>query len=57
MIELSTLTYCNIKALGQKYAGMFSNNDELSDELFKSGKNVHEHVWRMPVDIEHHEAL
>lgn len=41
MIELSTLTYCNIKALGQKYAGMFSNDDELSDQLFKFGKNVH----------------
>lgn len=36
---------------------MFSNDDELSDQLFKFGKNVHEHVWRMPVDIEHHEAL
>lgn len=51
LIELSTLTYSNIKALGQKYAGLFSNNTELSDQLFTVGKNVHEHVWRMPVDI------
>lgn len=51
------MTYTNIKALGQKYAGMFSNDDELSNQLFKYGKNVHEHVWRMPVDIEHHEQL
>lgn len=38
-------------ALGQKYAGLFSNNDNLSNTLFKIGKNLHEHVWRMPVDI------
>jgi len=41
MIELSTLTYSNIAALGQKYGGMFSNSTDLSEKLFQLGKKTH----------------
>ena len=36
-------------ALGQEYAGTFSNSDELADGLFDAGKASGEGVWRMPL--------
>jgi len=49
MIDLATLTGAIIMALGEEYAGLFSNNDELSNRLFKVGKKVKEKVWRLPL--------
>ena len=36
-------------SLGEEYAGLFSNNDELSKNIFKAGENVNEKVWRLPL--------
>jgi leucyl aminopeptidase len=49
MVDLATLTGAIIIALGQEYAGMFSNNDELSHRLHKAGEATGELVWRMPL--------
>jgi leucyl aminopeptidase len=49
MIDLATLTGAIIVGLGEEYAGLFSNNDELSDKVFKSGMEVNEKVWRFPL--------
>jgi len=49
MINLATLTGAIIVALGQEYAGMFTNNDELSHRLHKTGEEIGELVWRMPL--------
>jgi len=49
MIDLATLTGAIIMALGEECAGLFSNNDELSNRLFKVGKKVKEKVWRLPL--------
>jgi len=49
MIDLATLTGAMMVALGQEYAGIFSNNDELSENLTKAGTEVDEPVWRMPI--------
>jgi leucyl aminopeptidase len=49
MIDLATLTGAIIVALGQEYAGMFSNDDKLSERLTKSGEATGELVWRMPL--------
>ncbi len=49
MIDLATLTGAIIVALGQEYAGMFTNNDELSHRLHLAGEAVDEKVWRMPL--------
>ena len=49
MIDLATLTGAIIVALGEEYAGLFSNNDELSNRLFKVGEKVREKVWRLPL--------
>ena len=50
MIDLATLTGAIIIALGDQYAGLFSNDDKLSDKLIAAGKDVGEGVWRLPVD-------
>ncbi len=49
MIDLATLTGAMMIALGQEFAGIFSNNDELCENLTKAGQEVDELVWRMPL--------
>jgi len=49
MIDLATLTGAIMVALGQEYAGIFSNDDELCEQLIAAGKTVDEPVWRMPI--------
>ena len=49
IIDLATLTGAIIMALGEEYAGLFSNNDELSKKYFKASENVNEKVWRLPL--------
>lgn len=49
MVDLATLTGAMMVALGQEYAGTFSNSDELADGLFDAGKASGEGVWRMPL--------
>ncbi len=50
IVDLATLTGAIIVALGSEYAGMFSNNDKLSKQLFDAGQKVDEKVWRMPLN-------
>jgi len=50
IIDFATLTGSILVALGQNYAGLFSNDDNLADQIYKSGLNVDEKVWRMPMD-------
>ena len=49
MIDLATLTGAMLVALGQDYAGIFSNDDDLCEQLSAAGKAVDEPVWRMPI--------
>ena len=49
IIDLATLTGAIIVALGEEYAGLFSNNDELSKKLSEAGEKVNEKVWRLPL--------
>jgi leucyl aminopeptidase len=50
IVDLATLTGAIIVSLGSEYAGLFSNNDELSDQLLKAGEITEEKVWRMPLN-------
>ena len=52
MIDLATLTGAIIVALGQEYAGLFSNDDRLAERLVKAGNETGERVWRMPLGPE-----
>tara|TARA_Y100000816_G_scaffold256757_1_gene210478 strand:- start:1137 stop:2576 length:1440 start_codon:yes stop_codon:yes gene_type:complete len=49
IIDLATLTGAIIVALGSEYAGLWSNNEKLSKQLFAAGEQVDEKVWKMPL--------
>jgi len=49
IIDLATLTGAIIVSLGHEYAGLFSNDDKLSEQLTASGKAVEEPLWRFPM--------
>ncbi len=49
IIDLATLTGAIIVCLGSEYAGLFSNDDKLSEQIFNAGKKVDEKVWRLPL--------
>ncbi|ESW83031.1 leucyl aminopeptidase [Mesorhizobium sp. C280B] len=57
MINLATLTGAIMVALGQYYAGLFSNNDELADRLTAAGQATQERVWRMPLGAEYDKLI
>jgi len=49
IVDLATLTGAIIVSLGSEYAGLFSNDDNLSKQLLKAGVKVDEKLWRMPL--------
>ncbi len=49
VIDFATLTGAIMVALGQHYAGLFCNDDKLSNTLYEAGLNSNERVWRMPL--------
>ena len=49
MVELSTLTGACLVALGDRHAGLFSNDDTLANILLDSAKSVGEDMWRLPI--------
>ena len=49
MVDLATLTGAIIVSLGSEYAGLFSNDDKLSNQLINAGYKVDEKLWRMPL--------
>ncbi|MEP6565503.1 MAG: leucyl aminopeptidase [Mesorhizobium sp.] len=57
MVNLATLTGAIMVALGQHYAGLFSNNDELSDKLTSAGQATQERLWRMPLGAEYDKLI
>jgi leucyl aminopeptidase len=57
MVNLATLTGAIMVALGQHYAGLFSNNDELSERLTAAGQATQERLWRMPLGAEYDKLI
>jgi leucyl aminopeptidase len=57
MVDLATLTGAIIVALGQEYAGMFSNDDRLCERLTKAGEATGELVWRMPLNAAYNKMI
>ena len=49
MINLATLTGAITVALGNLHAGLFSNDDTLSEQLLAAGLATNERLWRMPL--------
>lgn len=53
MIDLATLTGAIIISLGNEYAGVFTNSDEIAEGLAAAGPKVGEKSWRMPIPPEY----
>ena len=49
IVDLATLTGAIIISLGHENAGLFTNNDDLAEELAAAGKAEGEPVWRLPL--------
>lgn len=57
MVDVATLTGSVAIALGEDYAGLFSNNDELSAQLLKAGEGERELLWRMPLPASYEKLI
>lgn len=57
IIDLATLTGAMLIALGNCRAGIFSNDDDIADQLFAAGKASDEPVWRMPIGDEYEKHI
>ena len=57
MIDLATLTGAIIVALGNDYAGLFSNDDELSQALLAASAVEDELLWRLPMPPKYEKGL
>ncbi len=57
MVNLATLTGAILVALGKEFAGLFSNDDELSKRLEQAGTETGEKVWRLPLTPEYDKLI
>ncbi|MBL8013401.1 MAG: leucyl aminopeptidase family protein, partial [Candidatus Omnitrophica bacterium] len=49
IIDLATLTGACVVALGFDYSGLFSNDDDLAQQLAQSSVETDDRAWRLPV--------
>ena len=57
VIDFATLTGAIVVALGQHYAGLYSNDDKLAQTLYEAGISTNEKVWRMPLHNDYDKEL
>jgi leucyl aminopeptidase len=57
LIDLATLTGACVVALGEKIAGVFSNDEDLAASITAAGEKTHERCWRMPLPEDYKELL
>lgn len=57
ILDAATLTGAIVVALGGFRSGVFTNDDELADTLYKIGEKTGEKNWQMPMDEEYLVAL
>jgi leucyl aminopeptidase len=57
MIDLATLTGAIIIALGNDYAGLFSNDDDLSAKLLAASEAEGEGLWRLPLPASYEKQI
>jgi leucyl aminopeptidase len=57
MIDLATLTGAVLVALGNLNAGLFSNNDDLAENLLSSAKTSGEPLWRLPLSKDYDKII
>lgn len=57
IIDLATLTGSIIAALGDKVAGLYTNNNNLQTAIEQAAKRSNEKLWSMPVEDSYKETL
>ena len=57
IVDLATLTGAIVISLGHHHAGLFTDNDEMADQLTKAGLTEGERVWRLPIGPEYDRQL
>jgi leucyl aminopeptidase len=57
VIDIATLTGACVVALGSVNSGLFSNNDQLADQLIVASRESGDPAWRMPLDEDYQEQL
>jgi leucyl aminopeptidase len=55
IVDLATLTGAILVALGSTYAGLFSNDDDLSAAIEQAGERTGELAWRLPLHPDYKE--
>ena len=57
IVDLATLTGAIIISLGNDYAGLFSNDDELATNLLAASQAEGEPLWRMPLPEQYNKQI
>jgi leucyl aminopeptidase len=57
IVDLATLTGAVIVALGSTYAGLMSNDEELTRQVTAAGERTGEILWRLPLHAEYDELV
>ncbi len=57
VLDLATLTGACVVALGQKVAGLFSNDDPFAEAVLAASRRTGERSWRMPMDEDYDDLL
>lgn len=57
VVDVATLTGACVIALGHLRSGLFSNSDDLAQQIISAGDAAHDPCWRLPLDDEYAEAL
>ena len=57
VIDIATLTGACVIALGNITSGLFANDDQLAEQLLKSGNDTGDRAWRLPMFDEYHDLL
>lgn len=57
LIDVATLTGACMVALGDRYAGLFGNDENLIEKLRAAGEEVDELLWPMPLHKDHNKKM
>jgi leucyl aminopeptidase len=57
IVDIATLTGACVVALGQRLSGVFSNDDDLLEELPRIAERAGEDMWPLPIPEEMHDKV
>jgi leucyl aminopeptidase len=57
VVDVATLTGACVVALGHVASGLYSNRDELAEELLEAGREAWDRAWHMPLWDDYQEQL